>query len=337
MSTHVVSRVRNAGRSALRVAAIMAVVSGPVLSGATARASTIGWHQIFASTVPEARLAPAMAWDPVSQRIVLFGGDGANRFLNDTWTWDGTNWSKVDTPVAPPRRDAAGFGYDARTKRLVLYGGGNGFHYLGDTWTWDGATQTWTEQPPPPDRVALPPAVTGPSIFIDPKNGHADMFGGFDGMFYQLETWRWSGTYWVKLHPATKPFARAAAVASLDAATRQVVLFGGLGDVNPYNTWLWDGTTWTEASPSMQPPLLYNSASAYDPRSKAVELFGGGSGGVDSEETWGWTGSDWEFANLSSSPPARESEGMAYDPAMGRIVMFGGAAGHTLFKDTWAL
>ena len=112
MSTHLVSRVGNAGRSAVRTAAIVAVVSTSVLTGSPARASSIGWHQLFPSTVPEARLAPAMAWDPVSQRIVLFGGDGANRFLNDTWTWDGTNWTKVDTPVAPPRRDSAGFGYD---------------------------------------------------------------------------------------------------------------------------------------------------------------------------------------------------------------------------------
>jgi hypothetical protein len=35
------------------------------------------------------------------------------------------------------------------------------------------------------------------------------MFGGFDGRFYQLGTWQWTGRYWMQLHPATSPTARS--------------------------------------------------------------------------------------------------------------------------------
>jgi hypothetical protein len=61
------------------------------------------------------------------------------------------------------------------------------------------------------------------------------------------------------------PSARGAAVVANDYAHKTVVIFGGLGDVNPNNTWTWDGHNWTQQTPATQPPLTYYSSAAFDP------------------------------------------------------------------------
>jgi hypothetical protein len=71
--------------------------------------------------------------------------------------------------------------YDSVTQKVVLFGGYDGTNYLGDTWLWDGSKLQWTQATP----KHRPSAVTGPMLFPDP-NGRADLFGGFDGQFYQL-------------------------------------------------------------------------------------------------------------------------------------------------------
>ena len=214
---------------------VIAVLAG---SATAADSRTLSWVQIFPAASPSAREGPMVAYDPVSRKVVLFGGLDSANYLNDTWTFDGTNWTQVTTPVAPPVRAVGAMAFDAASRKLVLFGGYNGHNFLGDTWLWDGATSTWTQATPQQSRK---PA-TGPMAFSDPIFGHVDVYGGFDGRFYDLDTWRWTGTNWKHLNPTNIPSARSAAVAALDVATKSVVLFDGLGDVNPYNTWTWDGT-----------------------------------------------------------------------------------------------
>src|SRR5207248_770118 len=147
-------------------------------------------------------------------------------YLNDTWSFDGTTWTQITTQPAPPARAAAQMTYDSVTQKVVLFGGFNGT-YLSDTWLWDGSTLQWTQATP----QHHPSAVTGPMLFPDP-NGRADLFGGYDGHFYQLTMWQWAGSDWTQLFPQTVPFARADAAVATNTSTGQVVMFGGLADVN---------------------------------------------------------------------------------------------------------
>jgi len=216
----------------------------------------------------------------------------------------------------------------------VLFGGYDGSNYLGDTWLWDGSTVQWTQATP----NNHPPAVTGPMWFPDP-NGRADLFGGFDGQFYQLTMWQWNGSDWTQLSPPTVPFARASAAVATNISTGQVVMFGGLADVNQNNTWTYDGTTWTLQSPAVQPLLVYAASAAFDPGLQGVVLFGGGSGGVDQNTTWLWdqVGATWTHLSTVQSPPAREGAGMTYDAALDRVILFGGQDNNGYFNDTWEL
>jgi hypothetical protein len=51
------------------------------------------WSELSLENHPSPRGSPAMVYDPVRKRIVLYGGFASNRDdLNDTWEWDGSEW-----------------------------------------------------------------------------------------------------------------------------------------------------------------------------------------------------------------------------------------------------
>src|SRR4029077_13334093 len=161
-----------------RVFVILLCCCGTVVFGSTSKTAapdSFGWVQLSPPNSPPARSYLAMTYDAASGKIIVFGGFGGE-YLNDTWAFDGVSWTQIATSVAPSPRTNAQMAYDSVTHKVVLYGGYNGASYLGDTWLWDGATSQWA-----PVRTAhRPPAVTGPMVFADP-NGHADLYGGFDG------------------------------------------------------------------------------------------------------------------------------------------------------------
>src|SRR5262245_16294739 len=303
-------------------------------SAAAVQFSFLDWIELSPNNPPPARSYLAMTYDPASGKVIMFGGFDGIGYLNDTWSFDGTNWTQIATQAAPPARTAAQMTYDSVTQKVVLFGGYDGTHYLGDTWLWDGSTLQWTQVRP----RHRPAAVTGPMLFPDP-NGSADLFGGFDGQFYQLTMWQWSGSDWTQLFPPTVPFARSLAAVATNTSTGQVVMFGGLGDVNPNNTWTYDGTTWTLQSPAVQPPLVYGASAAFGPGLQGVVLFGGGSGGVDQNTTWLWdqVAATWTQLSPVHSPPARDVAGMAYDATLDRVILFGGEDNNGYFNDTWEL
>jgi hypothetical protein len=162
-----------------------------------ADASTLTWQKLAPTKGLPPRAAFATAYDPISKKVVIFGGFNANGDLNETWTFDGITWSQVKTGAAPSARDAASMAYDQKSRKLVLFGGASGFTLFNDTWLWYGATSTWTQANP----KTVPAGASGPILFTDPANGHTDMFGGYQGRFYSRDTFQWTGTDWTLLNP----------------------------------------------------------------------------------------------------------------------------------------
>jgi len=314
---------------AVTVLLVVAALSSFAVAG-DARSAT--WVQLNPATSPSPRAVSAMAYDPVSKKVVMFGGFNDTTYLNDTWTWDGTTWTQENTPVAPSPRTSAMMAYDFASRKLVLFGGFDGNEFLGDTWLWDGATSTWTLASP----ATSPKPLAGAMLFTDPKNGKADLYGGFDGQFYQLDTWRWVGGTWKRVHPTNAPPARAWAVVGLDLTRKIVILSGGLGDVRTDNTWTWDGVDWTQRQPTTALPRIFDSAATFDFRFHVVVVFGGDDGNGPLDTSWAWTGSNWLLGQTAQSPPARELHGMAYDFATSQLIVFGGTS-DSFLNDTWML
>jgi len=101
----------------------------------------------------------------------------------------------------------------------------------------------WTRQAP----ASSPPARSNAAIAYDAATSTVVLFGGFtrtaSGTVTFGDTWTWDGSTWTKQHPAAHPLARSNAAIAYDAATRNVVLFGGVGIAGgsiPFgDTWTW--------------------------------------------------------------------------------------------------
>ena len=51
------------------------------------------WRELSSASFPSKRGSPAMGYDPVRKRIVLYGGfEAGQNKLGDTWEWDGQQW-----------------------------------------------------------------------------------------------------------------------------------------------------------------------------------------------------------------------------------------------------
>lgn len=298
----------------------------------------VAWVKLATPHTPPARGAMAMAFDPVSNTVLMFGGFGAGH-LNDTWRFDGKDWTQLTPATSPPPRAAAAIAYDAPSGKLILFGGYDGTRWLGDSWAWDGASGSWTRL----TSAHSPLAVSGAAMFSDPFDGHAILFGGTSGKLlggYTRQSLKWNGSDWV--HTGSQaPTARAAMAAALDPDAGSALVFGGLGNVFPYGTWVWNGVRWKNLSPVVSPPLTSEGAAAYDQALGMIVVFGGFDSSKPSS-AWGWNPvkQTWRALQQSPHPSNRTSPGMCFDPAIGHAVLFGGygtAKAGGVLNDTWVL
>lgn len=68
---------------------------------------------------------------------MLFGGavgTCCSVSLNDTWTWNGTNWTEIYPTTNPTARNAQAMAYDAHRHVLLMFGGATAGPLLDDTW-----------------------------------------------------------------------------------------------------------------------------------------------------------------------------------------------------------
>lgn len=133
-----------------------------------------------AGDLPSPRRAHAMAYDPVSGQMILFGGYNGSTVLNDTWAYDpATNtWTELAPAGAVPvARANHRMVYDEAAGQVIIFGGYDGQNELYDTWAYDPATNTWTDLDPlgPP-----PPAREEHAMVYDSAGDRVIVFGGFD-------------------------------------------------------------------------------------------------------------------------------------------------------------
>ena len=329
---HVRSRRRLIG--ALMPAVVLALALVPMVPS---HASTpLGWSQLNPTSHPTALWGSAMAFDPASNQLVLFGGYDSvtQHYSGDTWVWTGTAWQKPTTITQnPTARYGGSMAYDAGSGKLVLFGGSENGGYSQDTWLWDGsdwAKATVTQAPPIRQDAGLAPD----------SAGHLVLFGGADPYSQLSDTWLWSGGDWSP-GPSGPP-GRTRASMAFDPLTNQVVLFGGLDNsLNSLgDTWIWDGSTWSDAnSPTAlpaSPSPRRDSVMAFDPDTGGLLLFSGYDGSQILADTWAWTSTGWASQSISPSPPGRANGAMAFNPVTDQLFLFGGTgAGGVHFNGTW--
>ncbi len=286
----------------------------PFSSGSTGADGPLTFREIPVG----GRNSHAMAYDPVRQEVVLFGGY-LNGGLNDTWVFDGVHWKRKFPATSPIDRWGHKMVWDAARQEIVLFGGTRNTGRLNETWTWNGTN--WTQKTP----AASPSPRDWHCMAYDAARQRVVVFSGNGG---GDETWLWDGTNWTQAAPLTKPPATGSSAMVYDEARQRVVLFGNHGQ-----TWLWDGNNWAQVSPPIVPQARNFPALAYDPVRQEVVMFSGS----NIRDTWTWNGTAWTQKSPATQPVGHQYHALVWDSKGQRILFHGGdAAGVDNYDaDTW--
>jgi hypothetical protein len=157
--------------------------------------ATETWSELPTKSAPPARVNPAMVWDSVNDRLILFGGNSSTSgsayiSRDDTWVLDlktGT-WTEIATTGKPSSRLFSAALWDATRQRMIIYGGADedaffsaGGGILDGLWglAITGSTGGWAQL----DDIS--PTVPEPrfwaAMVMDPERDRYVMFGGHDG------------------------------------------------------------------------------------------------------------------------------------------------------------
>jgi len=110
------------------------------------------WRKGDLDVEPPARCNSRMVYDRRNKLIVLFGGDGQDRGLADTWVFDVTTrrWQQRRPPRSPHPRASHALAYLDKSGLVLLVGGRPVCDYrqaaklARQTWVYDAAKNTWT-------------------------------------------------------------------------------------------------------------------------------------------------------------------------------------------------
>ncbi|MBK8974391.1 MAG: hypothetical protein IPM29_00545 [Planctomycetes bacterium] len=275
-----------------------------------------------------------LTYDPVRQRVVLFGGRGPSAvYTNETWEWDGTGWRVVAIGTPSPR-GALSLAYDP-SGAVLTFGGWNGAQFLSDTYRWNGSS--WQQA-----------AVTGPSArehyALASTAGGVLLCGGNDGVSSNhclADTWWWDSIAqrWVDESASVgTPGARCDHAVAFDPQRNRHLLFGGVNDTGTALGDTWElMSVWSRVSASGPSPR-YGHRMVFDEMRGRVVLYGGSDNTKHFDDTWEWDADDRFWRRIpGSGPPARFDHAMAYDSRIGETLLIGGTiqVAPGIANDTW--
>jgi len=117
------------------------------------------WRDLRPAHSPPPVLGGSLAYDPLHDEIVLFGGghiaergsDGTIRGYTGAWVYrvKENDWAQLPLTTEPPPRMVTRLVTDTRNQTLILFAGDAHRYYLADTWIFDLRTRTWRESKAP--------------------------------------------------------------------------------------------------------------------------------------------------------------------------------------------
>ena len=310
------------------------------LSGAPA------WHSILpAGTPPSPRSRTSMIYDPIWDRLIVFGGDDG-ALENDVWALNlggSPVWQELVTVGTPPSpRSGHAAIYDPVRDRMVVFGATIDNTVAVDLWALSlGDTLRWTQIVPPggtPSEIQ-----PGYAAAYDPSQDLLVVDGGdyeYGGDTFSLS--------WSVAASGSQPWAlgpggyRTAHSLVHDPVRSRMLAYGGTaregGGAMASVIALSPGGGWSDVLPAEpEPPQFIGSSVIFDPTPGRVVVFGGRAptGALDAGPngaTWiGSTGANlWNgpLAFPGTYPGPLERHAAIYDEARDRMVVFGGNGGY---------
>ena len=235
------------------------------------------WTQIETATRPPARNFPAMAYDRVRDRVILFGGyrfTADNKTIEplyDTWEFDGNDWKQVATGT--PEADKPLMAYDVARNETILLGIDPTFKTL--MYRWDVDSSSWKSVTP----EKLPTCVHEGFLTYQSHNQRLATAGGVcsSATAPVEETWEWDGTNWALAATTATSRITSAAVA-YDTDGQQIVRYGGasnFGSLQESFTYVLRDFEWIPLGITNVPSPRSLPAFRRDPVNKTIWVHGG--------------------------------------------------------------
>lgn len=327
-------------------------------------------------TLPAAREGHTAVYNSSANTLTVFGGtDCAGNYFSDVWVLsnaDGASgtpaWTLLTPSGGPSARAQISAIYDSKNNVMTVFGGvAANKTVFNDVWklshaNGSGGTPVWTQLSP---TGTVPAARSGQSAIYDSTNNRMVIHGGANSAgASRNDTWilthpngRGGTPAWSQLTPAVEGPYRASHTAIYDAASNEMVIFGG--DSQLAKTFTDDhvlvlsaangltvGATWTQDGPAPR----YHSASVYDSATDQLLMFGGDSAAGPLNDVWSeeqivsggqadQPATRWvQVFPAKTAPVARFGHSGIYDATSNRVIVFGGGINNTAcLNDLWVL
>ncbi|MBN2335476.1 hypothetical protein JXL21_07935 [Candidatus Bathyarchaeota archaeon] len=314
-------------------------------------------HVEASDGAPTARFGHRMVYDPVNQRVLLFGGavwDDGYTFYDDLWSYDpaADMWELIECSPRPPSRFNPMMVYDPDRHQLLLFGGYGAEDRIGDTWTYDIEANEWTQLHP----SVTPSPRSDAAMAYDEANDIIVLHDGYcRGGAHPGDTWVYDPAEgnWTQMSPEESPMPQYGHHMVYDSVNAALVMYGGHWSITENGVmshgysdgvWMYDypSDTWTKVDTATSLPRRYWHALAYDSDRGKMAVFGG-SGENDAVlgDTWLYdlSADAWERLDTDDGPPSRENSALVYDPVHGALILFGGLMeiGEPSLDDLWVL
>lgn len=245
------------------------------------------WRQIETPQTPTPRGNSVMAYDPILNKTVLYGGDDGI-WLEETWEYDGQTWQLIEMASPPALYEQGAMAYFPERGGLILFGGLR-------LQTWQYVDHIWV-----PLDVQLPVDFRMPDVSLVYDNNRKVLVlqPSYLGEFVTLELGS-SGDWYAALNEEstdTYPGRLDFVSTAFDQHRGVTVLFNFDGGLREEATWEYDGTSWRQANPLDAPSTRYGHRMVYDEARELIVLFGGsipGPDGIPLGETWEYDGATW--------------------------------------------
>jgi hypothetical protein len=299
------------------------------------------WTNRTTNNHPEGRYLHGMAYDSLSDRVVLFGGQNGTKYYDSTWIYNyqSNTWANMTTGSPHPNNRAEhGMAFDIESNKTILFGGRySSGNYKYDTWVYYYGGNSWqnmttTNRPSPRSLMGMT---------YDSFNDRAVVFAGWVSGNVD-ETWGYDDNFniWIWMNP---PFqARYFHAMAYDWDSNLAIMFGGdTGSMMLDDTWAYDmaQNKWTCMAPfNIGPGGLKGHAMAYDVSQKKVVLFGGiDKSGAIRSDTWVYdiVANKWTQKFPLTFPTLRWGAAMTYNFRKKMVAIYGGFDGAGYLDDTW--
>ena len=305
--------------------------------------SDSGWEKMV-PTDPEGDGDPPalkqveLVYDPVREKVVLFGGTVADVFDTspDVWEWDGMSWRKVEildpeSDGGPPGLFWHALAFDKANGAIVQASGQHYPDIQTKTWNWDGSS--W--------KLAgyLPLKLDSCQLAYDEVREVTVLALGrlASGSDMNRDVYEWDGSEWLKqtvvdnLGDGSPDGCCQYSSSQPEKCTAQcfpaMAWCPHLGRVAiplpDGGFWAWNGDGEWELVPAAQPAAAPTATSwVYAPAAdKMVALEGVGSSSPF--EVWQWDGTTWELWQVPSdlAPNPAKDHTAQYDSLHGHMVI----------------